>query len=57
VKKITTPKGNLSGQAGIFVIFRGLFFEYNAEIGQKDHLWMETKLIKKDQEYIPVLLK
>jgi len=24
--------------AGIFLIFRGLFFEHNAEIGQKDHL-------------------
>jgi len=33
VKKITT---------GICLIFRGLFFEHNAEIGQKDHLWMDT---------------
>jgi len=32
-KKITT---------GIYLIFRGLFFEHNAEIGQKDHLWMDT---------------
>jgi hypothetical protein len=32
-KKITT---------GICLIFRGLFFEHNAEIGQKDHLWMDT---------------
>jgi hypothetical protein len=24
------------------LIFRGLFFEHNAEIGQKDHLWMDT---------------
>ncbi len=24
----------------ICLIFRGLFFEHNAEIGQKDHLWM-----------------
>jgi hypothetical protein len=23
--------------AGIYLIFRGLFFEYNAEIGRKDH--------------------
>jgi hypothetical protein len=28
--------------AGIFFIFRELFFEYNAEIGQKDHLRMDT---------------
>ena len=26
------------------MIFRGLFFEHNAEIGQKDHLWMGTRL-------------
>ena len=32
-KKITT---------GIYLIFRGLFFEHNAEIGQKGHLWMGT---------------
>jgi threonine aldolase len=24
------------------LIFRGLFFEHNAEIGQKDHFWMDT---------------
>jgi hypothetical protein len=30
------------GQAGICVIFRELFFEHNAEIGQKDQLWMDT---------------
>jgi len=24
------------------LIFQGLFFEHNAEIGQKDHLWMDT---------------
>jgi hypothetical protein len=29
--------------AGICVIFRGLFFEHNAEIGQKDHLWMDNR--------------
>ena len=23
------------------MIFRGLFFEHNADIGQKDHLWMD----------------
>jgi len=32
-RKITT---------GIYIIFRGLFFEHNADIGQKDHLWMDT---------------
>jgi len=41
-KKITTPKENLPGQAGICLIFRGLFFEHNAKIGLKDHLWMDT---------------
>jgi len=53
-KKITAPMENLSGQAGICLIFRGLFFEHNpreigsafhrasAEIGQKDHLWMDN---------------
>jgi len=35
-------------------IFRGLFFEHNAAIGQKGHSWMGTK--KKDQEF-PVLLE
>jgi hypothetical protein len=24
------------------LIFRGLFFEHNADIGQKDHVWMDT---------------
>ena len=28
---------------GMCLIFRGLFFEHNAEIGQKDHLWMDTR--------------
>jgi len=28
--------------AGICLIFRGLFFEHNSEIGQKDHFWMDT---------------
>jgi len=37
VKKITT---------GIYLIFRGLFFEHNAEIEQKDHLWMDTNKIR-----------
>jgi hypothetical protein len=32
-KKITT---------GICEIFRGLFFEHNAEIGQKDHIGMDS---------------
>ena len=27
------------------MIFRGLFFEHNEEIGQKDHLWMDTNYI------------
>jgi hypothetical protein len=30
------------GQAGIYLISRGLFFEHNAETGQKGHLWMDT---------------
>jgi hypothetical protein len=44
VKKITTPvrSAGPTGQAGICLIFRGLFFEHNAEIGQKEHLWMDT---------------
>ena len=28
--------------AGIYLIFRGLYFERNADIGQKVHLWMGT---------------
>ena len=28
--------------AGICLIFRGLFFEYNADIEQKDHLRIDT---------------
>jgi hypothetical protein len=32
-KKITTE---------IYMVFRGLFFEHNADIGQKDRLWMDT---------------
>jgi hypothetical protein len=28
--------------AGIYLIFRVLFFEHNAEIRQKDHLLMDT---------------
>ena len=43
-KKISTPIKNLSGQARICLIFRGLFFERNAGIGQKDHLWLDTSL-------------
>jgi len=27
---------------GICLIFRGLLFECNIDIGQKDHLWMDT---------------
>jgi len=30
------------GQAGICIIFRGLFFEHNTAIGQKEYLWMDT---------------
>jgi len=55
-KKITAPvrSARPTGQAGICLIFRGLLFEHNpreigyafhragAEIGQKDHLWMDT---------------
>ncbi len=29
--------------AGICLIFRELLFEHNADIVQKDHLWMDTK--------------
>ena len=28
--------------SGMCLIFRGLFFEHNADIGQKDHLWTGT---------------
>jgi hypothetical protein len=35
--------------AGICVIFLGLFFEHNAEAGQKDHFWRTlTKEVKKN---------
>ena len=27
------------------MIFRGLFFEHNADIGQKNHLWADTRYI------------
>ncbi len=33
------------------MIFRGLFFEHNAEIGQKDHLWMATR------EYLEIMFE
>jgi len=33
---------NLSGQERIWLIFQGLFFEHITEIGQKDHLWINT---------------
>jgi hypothetical protein len=38
-KKITTPvrSAGPTGQAGIYLIFQGLFFEHNAEIVRKDH--------------------
>jgi hypothetical protein len=37
-KKITAPMDNLPGQAGISLIFRGLFFENNPrEIGFAFH--------------------
>jgi len=32
----------IPGQAGICLIFRGLFFEHNVDIGQIGHLWMDT---------------
>jgi len=37
VKKITIPvrSAGPTGQAGICLIFRGLFFEHNAEIGPR----------------------
>jgi hypothetical protein len=35
--------------AGICIIFRGLIFEHNAEIGQKDYLGM-------DAGYFPVTI-
>jgi hypothetical protein len=41
-EKITTLTENLPGQASICLIFRGLFFEHNTNIGQKDHLWIDT---------------
>ena len=46
-KKITT---------GICLIFQGLFFEHNAEIGQKDHLWMATNkiCIYKGSHYVKI---
>ncbi len=28
--------------AGIYMIFRGLNFESNEELGEKDHLWTGT---------------
>jgi len=37
-------QGMRKNTTGICLIFRGLFFEHNADIGQKDHLWMDTKL-------------
>ena len=40
-EKINHPV-EVPGQAGIYLIFRGLIFKHNAEIGQKDHLWMYT---------------
>ena len=52
VKKITTPVRSTgpTGQAGICLIFRGLFFEHNAEIGPRLNIkygfnWASKKTI------------
>jgi hypothetical protein len=52
VKKITTPvrSAGPTGQAGICLIFRGLFFEHNAEIGPRLNIkygfnWASKKTI------------
>jgi hypothetical protein len=41
MRKINRPV-EVRGQAGIWKIFRRLFFKHTADIGQKDHLWMDT---------------
>jgi hypothetical protein len=41
---------------GICLIFRGLFFEHNTEIGQKDHLWMDTKEGVMNHSHNPFIL-
>jgi hypothetical protein len=56
-RRAYAPEGHAKKiTAGICIIFRELFFEHNprgidsafhgagAEIGQKEHLWMDTKL-------------
>ena len=31
------------------MILRGLFFEYDTELGQKDHLWADTNYYSTEQ--------
>jgi len=37
------------------MIFRGLFFSHNAEIGQKDHLWTDTSYNQLKPNWITIL--
>ncbi len=49
-RRAYAPEGHAKKiTAGICLIFRGLFFEHNTDIGQKDHLWMNTNLDHKVQ--------
>jgi hypothetical protein len=43
-RKLTTPvrSAGPTGQASIWLIFRGLIFEHNEEIGQNNYLWKGT---------------
>jgi len=42
---------------GIWLIFRGLFFEHIADIGQKDHLWMDNSTFYTcKQTYLAMLI-
>ena len=50
----TTLTEKLSGQAGICLIFRGLFFEHNVKMMQKEHLWMDTTGHLKNANYVQV---
>jgi hypothetical protein len=40
-EKINHPV-EVPGQAGIYMIFRGLNFEHNKDIGQNSLLWVDT---------------
>ena len=42
--------------AGIYLIFRGLFFEHNADIGQKDRFWMDTNKCQKGLTLIEIIV-